>query len=225
MKIINKVNYSEVKINEGTMTVNVPIVKSDTNTKYVLDIDRILEKTEDPKIRNIIKQYKSYALNMKDIDIAIDILKHISSGNVDDHYSVELMYIAIVYFVKCFQNNKSDRIKLSVDKTLKGEVECKKMCERLIEIRNKHIAHDESCMDVTKCVAEHDGEKIIHIGTINYEFINDSSENIDEMLNLMTKVREWCKGEYEQCGTTIKLELNKLIAGDEENMLLSYIVQ
>jgi len=96
---------------------------------------------EDP----IAKRLQAIALHHADLTFCYQALNKISTlDKSNDVLVIEALWVSsIALYFKCFAPNKSRR-QLSAEKILKGQIGAMDVFNYFLNIRNKHIIHDEN---------------------------------------------------------------------------------
>lgn len=150
-------------------------------------------------------------LHKIDLDFAADAIEQINSIPLDFRVAREgLWRSAVVHYTKCFGASKS-RFQLSAAKLFQNDANAKTVHQFFMDLRNKHIVHDENAFSM--CVPTaliNDGknrlkvEKIVCIAS----FIQTLDQpNWSNLKVLVGKTHSWVESEFDRICDKITVEL------------------
>lgn len=237
-------NCFSVEVNKMNFVKNV---KKQNPNMAIYDIENILNKyieeheKEKNKIIGLMRNIKSILLSINDLEKAEEILKYIHVNmkngqcNKDNGYSNEdtekivtwgLVDISIIYIVKCFGHNKSDRISIK-EKIIPQKY--KNTFQSIKTRRDKIIAHDEMLNHASlsfylrpiedDAKESHRGK--VFFGNIFIEMQNDNVNIINSILEFVQWLLKELNAKRAQYSMDIKNILNLISSKELEESILS----
>lgn len=150
-------------------------------------------------------------LHKNDLEFSISCLKGINLVPKEPYCLREgLWRSAVIHFVKCFGSSRA-RFSLKPKKVFQGDSGAQEPFQYFLELRNKHLVHDENSYAqalpgaiLNKPDARHKIEKIVCLGIIGQTLEQGNYSNLDL---LATRALQWVTREFEQLCSILTAEL------------------
>jgi len=159
----------------------------------------------------LAKRLSHIWLHKIDLDFAADAIEQINSIPLDFRVAREgLWRIAVVNYAKCFGASRS-RFQLSAAKIFLNDADAQTVHQFFMDLRNKHIVHDENAFAVcTPTALLNDGKKSLKIEKI--VCIAGFTQTLDQpnwnnLKLLVERTHSWVESEFDRICDRITAEL------------------
>ncbi len=161
---------------------------------------------------HLAQRLSDLALHHMDLGFADECLQAINKTPMQEWVIRQALWrSAVVHFVKCFQSNGARPSTLDAGNVYKGDVEGLRVFQDFMDLRNKHVVHDENgyLQSLPGAVLNSDGkayrvEKIVSFNAVADTLGEGQWSNLKLLIE---KAKQWVTNSYDEIAVLLTTQL------------------